>query len=157
MRLKPLSNILQEWNDSKGRWDYAGVYRDLVPAGHDSFVGADGAALELRMLSHYLVSIPKMLFKQIGENHESYAAIINAYASELEAYDGHNQEHASEIDKMVKHLPMDAVLRKYALAWKSGVEYRYQVLDGDIHSHNQKLAGLPTRSAAKTFIYAFLK
>ena len=30
------------------------------------------------------------------------------------------------------------------------------ILDGDIHTHNQKAAGLPTRALAKTFIYAFL-
>lgn len=37
----------------------------------------------------------------------------------------------------------------------SAVMYRDILLDGDIHSHNQKLAGLPTRDNAKTFIYAF--
>jgi DNA polymerase I-like protein with 3'-5' exonuclease and polymerase domains len=30
------------------------------------------------------------------------------------------------------------------------------VLHGDIHSYNQRLAGLPTRDSAKTFIYAFI-
>ncbi len=34
--------------------------------------------------------------------------------------------------------------------------YTAQILDGDIHSYNQKLAGLPSRDNAKTFIYAFL-
>lgn len=34
--------------------------------------------------------------------------------------------------------------------------YQEVVLNGDIHSHNQALAGLPTRDMAKTFIYAFL-
>jgi DNA polymerase-1 len=34
--------------------------------------------------------------------------------------------------------------------------YTEILLNGDIHSHNQELAGLPTRSAAKTFIYAFI-
>jgi DNA polymerase I-like protein with 3'-5' exonuclease and polymerase domains len=34
--------------------------------------------------------------------------------------------------------------------------YIEEILSGDIHSHNQRLAGLPTRDAAKTFIYAFL-
>ena len=37
----------------------------------------------------------------------------------------------------------------------SAVMYRDILLEGDIHSHNQKLAGLPTRDNAKTFIYAF--
>jgi DNA polymerase I-like protein with 3'-5' exonuclease and polymerase domains len=35
-------------------------------------------------------------------------------------------------------------------------EYSAIILDGDIHTHNQGMAGLPTRDAAKTFIYAFL-
>lgn len=35
-------------------------------------------------------------------------------------------------------------------------EYSKQILEGDIHSYNQMLAGLPNRDAAKTFIYAFL-
>jgi len=35
-------------------------------------------------------------------------------------------------------------------------EYTAQVLDGDIHTYNQKAAGLPTRDLAKTFIYATL-
>lgn len=37
----------------------------------------------------------------------------------------------------------------------SAIMYRDVLLDGDIHTHNQKLAGLPTRDNAKTFIYAF--
>lgn len=35
-------------------------------------------------------------------------------------------------------------------------EYIQQILEGDIHSYNQAMAGLPNRDAAKTFIYAFL-
>lgn len=35
-------------------------------------------------------------------------------------------------------------------------EFTEQILHGDIHSYNQRLAGLPTRDAAKTFIYAFI-
>lgn len=34
--------------------------------------------------------------------------------------------------------------------------YTQQILEGDIHSYNQRMAGLPNRDAAKTFIYAFL-
>jgi len=37
-----------------------------------------------------------------------------------------------------------------------GGEYAKQLLTGDIHSLNQKAAGLETRDQAKTFIYAFL-
>lgn len=35
-------------------------------------------------------------------------------------------------------------------------DYIDVVLNGDIHSYNQELAGLPTRDMAKTFVYAFL-
>lgn len=34
--------------------------------------------------------------------------------------------------------------------------YIEEILNGDIHTHNQKMAGLPTRDNAKTFIYGFL-
>jgi DNA polymerase I len=35
-------------------------------------------------------------------------------------------------------------------------EYTNEILNGDIHSANQRLAGLESRNQAKTFIYAFL-
>ena len=35
-------------------------------------------------------------------------------------------------------------------------DYTNEILNGDIHSANQKAAGLPTRDNAKTFIYGFL-
>ena len=35
-------------------------------------------------------------------------------------------------------------------------DYTKEILDGDIHTKNQKAAGLPTRDNAKTFIYATL-
>jgi len=37
-----------------------------------------------------------------------------------------------------------------------GGEYTKAVVDGDIHTYNQKLAGLDTRDQAKTFIYALI-
>lgn len=42
------------------------------------------------------------------------------------------------------------------LALFDGGQYTKQLLEGDIHSINQKAAGLETRDQAKTFIYAFL-
>ena len=36
-----------------------------------------------------------------------------------------------------------------------GGAYRKVVLEGDIHTHNQEAAGLPTRNMAKTFFYGF--
>lgn len=45
-------------------------------------------------------------------------------------------------------------LRCLAHYLDDGGEYAAQVLDGDIHTYNQKAAGLATRNQAKTFIYA---
>ncbi len=46
-------------------------------------------------------------------------------------------------------------LAHYMAKWDNG-EYANVILTGDIHSMNQKAAGLPSRDNAKTFIYAFL-
>lgn len=37
-----------------------------------------------------------------------------------------------------------------------GGAYAHEILNGDIHTANQKAAGLPERNQAKTFVYAFL-
>jgi len=42
------------------------------------------------------------------------------------------------------------------LAFYDGGEYAKEVIEGDIHTRNQKAAGLAERSQAKTFIYALL-
>jgi len=42
------------------------------------------------------------------------------------------------------------------MAKYDGGEYVKEILEGDIHTANQKAAGLPTRNDAKVFIYAFL-
>ena len=42
------------------------------------------------------------------------------------------------------------------MAKYDGGAYAKELLTGDIHTANQKAAGLPTRNNAKTFIYAFL-
>lgn len=46
-------------------------------------------------------------------------------------------------------------LAHYMARWDNGA-YGQVILEGDIHTANQEAAGLPTRAAAKTFIYAFL-
>ena len=46
-------------------------------------------------------------------------------------------------------------LAHYMGRWDGGV-YGELLLNGDVHTENQKAAGLPTRGDAKTFIYAFL-
>ena len=40
--------------------------------------------------------------------------------------------------------------------YMNSAEYTKELLEGDIHTLNQELAGLETRAQAKTFIYAFL-
>ncbi|MGL6098836.1 MAG: DNA polymerase, partial [Fusobacteriaceae bacterium] len=114
------SNYLESWNDGKQKWERAGYYNLYVPRGFDAFVGGDGAGLELRMLTHYLIAVSKKLLQQAQEDRN-----------------------------------LDGIAR-YEAALRSAYQYREVLLNGDIHSHNQRLAGLPTRDAAKTFIYAFL-
>lgn len=46
-------------------------------------------------------------------------------------------------------------LAHYLYPYDNG-EYAHTILNGDIHTANQKNAGLETRNQAKTFIYAFL-
>ena len=46
-------------------------------------------------------------------------------------------------------------LAHYLYPYDKGA-YAHVILNGDIHTLNQQAAGLPTRNAAKTFIYAFL-
>lgn len=46
------------------------------------------------------------------------------------------------------------LMLRYREALDSAYTYRETLLEGDIHSHNQALAGLPTRDAAKSMIYA---
>lgn len=46
-------------------------------------------------------------------------------------------------------------LAHYMAPWDDG-KYVETILHGDVHTENQHAAGLPTRDAAKTFIYAFL-
>ena len=46
-------------------------------------------------------------------------------------------------------------LAHYMAKWDGG-KYGQVLLNGDIHTENQKAAGLETRQQAKTFIYAFL-
>lgn len=117
-RKRPGTNVMEELD--KGKWEYAGHCLYLVPDGQDAFVGGDGAGLELRMLTHYLIAVSKMLLEEAEE---------------------------ADNEKAIKY---------YQKALESALEYREVLLNGDIHSHNQRLAGLPSRKQAKTFIYAFL-
>ena len=46
-------------------------------------------------------------------------------------------------------------LSHFLYDWDNGA-YAHEILNGDIHTANQKAAGLPTRDNAKTFIYGFM-
>lgn len=47
------------------------------------------------------------------------------------------------------------MLAHYMARYDNGA-YGKVILEGDVHTHNQKAAGLPTRDNAKTFIYGFM-
>lgn len=61
---------------------------------------------------------------------------------------------APEGYKIVGHDASGLELRMLA-HYMNDPAYTEILLNGDIHSHNQELAGLHTRASAKTFIYAF--
>ncbi|MFW3388207.1 UNVERIFIED_CONTAM: hypothetical protein RF648_19660, partial [Kocuria sp. CPCC 205274] len=107
----PNTNLREELD--KGKWVLSGHCTYMIPANQQAFVGGDGAGLELRMLTHYLIAVSKMLLEK------------------------------AETDKEREY---------FQRALDSAYEYREVLLNGDIHSHNQRLAGLPTRKQAKTFI-----
>lgn len=57
--------------------------------------------------------------------------------------------------KLVGHDASGLELRMLA-HYMGDEEFTKQVIEGDVHEYNRKLAGLPDRDAAKTFIYAFI-
>lgn len=114
LRREPGTNRIQEFD--KGKWKNCGYYMYYIHAGYDAFVGGDGAALELRMLAHYLVFACKMRMEEAKASGNAKAYLY------------------------------------YESGLKAAYDYREQILGGDIHTHNQKLAGLPTRASAKSFI-----
>lgn len=63
--------------------------------------------------------------------------------------------HAPDGFDFVGHDASGLELRMLA-HYMNDPEYTEVLLNGDIHSHNQELAGLHTRASAKTFIYAFI-
>jgi hypothetical protein len=120
-RIKPNTNIIEEWDGKKEIWKpNGGLAKFIIPSKQNVFVGGDGAGLELRMLTHYLIKISKDLLANAERTGNAPA------------------------------------IRKYTNSLQSAYEYRDMLLEGDIHSHNQKLAGLATRGDAKGFIYSFL-
>lgn len=77
------------------------------------------------------------------------------------AYKGKEARSLFKVKDGYKLLGCDAsglelrTLAHYLAKYDNG-EYGKAILEGDIHTANQKAAGLPTRDNAKTFIYGFL-
>lgn len=74
---------------------------------------------------------------------------------------GYESRQLFTVDKGYKLVGADAsglelrMLAHFTGKWDGGM-YANEILKGDIHTKNQKAAGLPTRDLAKTFIYALL-
>lgn len=95
----------------------------------------DGAYFHRGLVFQHGTPLPGLNVDKKGNVCRSY---VPAGRRVLIGYDGAGLEL-----RMLAHYVNDA-------------EYTKQILEGDIHSYNQMLAGLPNRDAAKTFIYAFL-
>lgn len=89
-----------------------------------------------RMRHRVVVNVPKAV-KQVIFGHEMRSLFI-----------------AKEGYKLVGHDASGLELRMLA-HYMNDPHYTEVLLNGDLHSFNQELAGLPTRDDAKTFIYAF--
>ena len=132
--------------------------------------------LEVNKLLGQLAEGPKAWFKYVGKEGRIHgqADILGAVTGRfthsnpniaqvpsVRAYKGKQSRELFTVQKGYKLVGADAsglelrTLSHY-LARYDGGAYGRQVLEGDIHTANQKAAGLPTRDDAKTFIYAFL-
>lgn len=110
-----------------------------------------------RMRHSNVVNIPKAVCYPKG--HERVGELVYATDSKYQ-YVPYGTEMRSlfTVPKSYKLVGCDAEqLELRLLAHFMGDDlYIQEILRGDIHAHNQRLAGLPTRDDAKTFIYAFL-
>lgn len=102
------------------------------------------------------VTSPRLYYNSIGSNER-----LRPLSNIIEELDGDKWKPVGHYRKLVPAGQWDFVgydgagLELRMLAhYMNDEEYTHQILHGDIHTHNQKLAGLPTRKAAKGFIYA---
>jgi len=117
----------QDYFEREGKWPTSGHWR--VPA-----IAFHAATNTFRMRHRVVVNIPSRgLYGK-----EMRRCFIAGPGKMVLGCDGAGLEL-----RMLSHFMADAV-------------YQDTVLNGDIHTYNQELAGLPTRDMAKTFIYAFL-
>ncbi|MGL5013638.1 MAG: DNA polymerase [Bacteroidales bacterium] len=110
------------------------------------------------------LDLPRNRYKYDGDWHH-HKCYIPAGKQVFVGYDGAGLELRMLAHFMIKECQemLDEAIalgdKKMQARAKAGLDsalvYREVLLKGDIHSHNQKLAGLPTRKAAKSFIYGF--
>jgi DNA polymerase-1 len=103
-----------------------------------------------RFRHHTVVNVPKANSDKEGSLIWDISKQKDIYGTQMRSLfiprDGH---------KMVGHDASGLELRMLA-HYLNDKEFTSEILDGDIHSFNQQRAGLPTRDAAKTFIYALI-
>lgn len=117
----------QDYFEREGKWPTSGHWR--VPA-----IAFHAATNTFRMRHRVVVNIPSRgLYGK-----EMRRGFIAGPGKMILGCDGAGLEL-----RMLSHFMADAI-------------YQDTVLNGDIHTYNQEMAGLPTRDMAKTFIYAFL-
>lgn len=117
----------QAFFEKMGEWPVDEAEEWRVPAAAFS-IGTN----TFRMRHKYVVNIPSR------GHHPLRHLFIAGKGKKILGCDGSGLEL-----RMLAHFMADAI-------------YTEVVLNGDIHTHNQLLAGLPKRDMAKTFIYAFL-
>lgn len=117
----------QSFFEKMGEWPVSEDEEWRVPAAAFS-IGTN----TFRMRHKFVVNIPSR------GHHPLRHLFIAGKGKKILGCDGSGLEL-----RMLAHFMADAI-------------YTEVVLNGDIHTHNQLLAGLPKRDMAKTFIYAFL-
>ena len=119
---------------------------DTLPAGANT-----NGAITGRMLHTTVVNVPRAnvdketgnLIWDIEKQKDIYGTQMRSLFIPREGY------------KLVGHDASGLELRMLA-HYLNDEEFTKQILFGDIHTFNQERAGLPTRDAAKTFIYALI-
>lgn len=141
--------ILSSLAEAKGSW-----FNTLTKEGriHGS-VNAQGCnTFRASHSGPNLAQVPKVLQNKEGGILTGFAG---GYGSECRSLFSHGRGS----DWSFMGCDMSGIefrLLAHYLARFDGGELADTVLNGDIHSVNQKAAGLPTRDNAKTFIYAFI-
>ena len=117
----------QEYYEKKGAWPTEGEWRVSAVA---FSIGTN----TFRMRHRNLVKIPRK----------------GLYGKEM------RQIFIASPDKQVLGIDASGLELRCLSHFMNNEEYTNIVLEGDIHTHNQKLAGLPDRDTAKKFVYMYI-